>query len=110
MAGMSNILTPIDTLSNEQKFRIGKTSKDCELFSFSDITTATDSFSLANKLGEGGFGPVHKVNFQIIKFRFLFSIFFDNKPPCVLSKCYVLLSVLCFTSHVKTIHKFYKSC
>ncbi|CAN4078253.1 unnamed protein product [Withania somnifera] len=29
-------------------------------FSFSMMATATDSFSLANKLGKGGFGPVYK--------------------------------------------------
>lgn len=33
-------------------------------FSFSMVATATDDFSLANKLGQGGFGPVYKVNFQ----------------------------------------------
>lgn len=31
------------------------------LLSFSSIADATDNFSLANKLGEGGFGPVYKV-------------------------------------------------
>ncbi|KAG5622746.1 hypothetical protein H5410_007964 [Solanum commersonii] len=29
-------------------------------FSFSMVATATDDFSLANKLGQGGFGPVYK--------------------------------------------------
>ncbi|XP_058071790.1 probable LRR receptor-like serine/threonine-protein kinase At1g56140 isoform X2 [Magnolia sinica] len=29
-------------------------------FSYSELRTATDDFSLANKLGEGGFGPVYK--------------------------------------------------
>ena len=31
------------------------------LFSFKSVAAATDNFSDANKLGEGGFGPVYKV-------------------------------------------------
>lgn len=37
---------------------------------FFDLTTilkATNNFSIENKLGEGGFGPVYKVNFQNFK-------------------------------------------
>ncbi|PON94557.1 Serine/threonine protein kinase [Trema orientale] len=49
-----------DTFSNVDKFIKGKKSKDYESFSFSDIMAATDNFLLANKLGEGGFGPVYK--------------------------------------------------
>jgi len=30
------------------------------LFSFQSVAAATDNFSHANKLGEGGFGPVYK--------------------------------------------------
>jgi hypothetical protein len=30
--------------------------------SFSQIKNATDNFCTGNKLGEGGFGPVYKVN------------------------------------------------
>ena len=29
-------------------------------FSFASVSAATDNFSDANKLGEGGFGPVYK--------------------------------------------------
>lgn len=38
-------------------------SKDIELplFDLSTISKATDNFSINNKLGEGGFGPVYKV-------------------------------------------------
>ena len=37
--------------------------EDMELpmFDLSTISRATDDFSLNNKLGEGGFGPVYKV-------------------------------------------------
>ncbi|KAF7137578.1 hypothetical protein RHSIM_Rhsim07G0195700 [Rhododendron simsii] len=34
---------------------------DLPLFDLITIVTATDNFSLANKLGQGGFGPVYKV-------------------------------------------------
>ena len=35
------------------------------LFSFKSVSAATDNFSDANKLGEGGFGPVYKVRFSL---------------------------------------------
>jgi hypothetical protein len=35
------------------------------LFDLAVITNATDNFSNNNKLGEGGFGPVYKVNNNI---------------------------------------------
>ena len=38
-----------------------KKCHELPLLSFSSILAATDNFSDANKLGEGGFGPVYKV-------------------------------------------------
>ena len=38
-----------------------KKSNELQLFSFRSIATATNNFSIENKLGEGGFGPVYKV-------------------------------------------------
>ncbi|KAL4628663.1 hypothetical protein ACB092_05G256500, partial [Castanea dentata] len=35
-------------------------NSDLPLFELSTIVAATDNFSIANKLGEGGFGPVYK--------------------------------------------------
>ncbi|KAL6334874.1 hypothetical protein AAG906_023679 [Vitis piasezkii] len=37
-----------------------KKSNELQLFSFRSIATATNNFSIENKLGEGGFGPVYK--------------------------------------------------
>jgi hypothetical protein len=36
--------------------------EDLPLFEFKNISTATNNFSSANKIGEGGFGSVYKVN------------------------------------------------
>ena len=48
--------------NNKQTKRSKKKEVDrLPLFSFSSVSTATNKFSDANKLGEGGFGPVYKV-------------------------------------------------
>lgn len=42
---------------------IGRRKDAClPLFSFASVSLATDNFSIENKLGEGGFGPVYKVS------------------------------------------------
>ena len=37
------------------------------LFSFASVSAATDNFSAANKLGEGGFGPIYKVRYFVVR-------------------------------------------
>ncbi|XP_009757784.1 cysteine-rich receptor-like protein kinase 10 isoform X1 [Nicotiana sylvestris] len=37
-----------------------KMSEEVQLYSFGSLAIATNNFSLGNKLGEGGFGPVYK--------------------------------------------------
>ena len=39
---------------------------ELRLFDLSTIARATNDFSLNNKLGEGGFGPLYKVNWQYV--------------------------------------------
>jgi hypothetical protein len=36
--------------------------EDLPLFEFKNISTATNNFDSANKIGQGGFGLVYKVN------------------------------------------------
>ena len=39
----------------------GGKGTDLLIFSFASIMAATNDFSVENKLGQGGFGPVYKV-------------------------------------------------
>ena len=43
-----------------------------QVFSLANIEAATNNFSIENKLGEGGYGPVYKVikHLQILKIKF----------------------------------------
>ena len=47
--------------SEVKRQRKHKKEVDIPLFSFSSVSAATNNFSVSNKLGEGGFGPVYKV-------------------------------------------------
>ncbi|KAL0305855.1 UNVERIFIED_CONTAM: G-type lectin S-receptor-like serine/threonine-protein kinase SD1-1 [Sesamum radiatum] len=49
-----------DNPSQDNSDGIGDEDLDLPLFDFATIAAATDEFSLANKIGEGGFGPVYK--------------------------------------------------
>lgn len=52
---------------NEQENDAQKEDLELPLIDLAAIANATNNFSINNKLGEGGFGPVYKVNFlQIV--------------------------------------------
>ncbi|XP_035542286.1 receptor-like serine/threonine-protein kinase SD1-6 isoform X2 [Juglans regia] len=48
------------TNSQDNDKKRGKKDVELPLFSYESVLAATDNFSAANKLGEGGFGPVYK--------------------------------------------------
>ncbi|WZZ19075.1 LOW QUALITY PROTEIN: hypothetical protein YC2023_112164 [Brassica napus] len=51
---MEELTSGNESASNQVKL------KDLPLFEFEVLATSTDNFSLINKLGQGGFGPVYK--------------------------------------------------
>lgn len=54
---------------NKTSDKIDKTMRQVHFLSFKSIAMATNNFSIENKLGEGGFGPVYKVSFVNILLR-----------------------------------------
>jgi hypothetical protein len=52
-----------DGTNSKSNVNIRGKKKDAELpvFSYESVLAATNNFSIANKLGQGGFGPVYKV-------------------------------------------------
>ena len=52
----SDTFTTVNELQNDRK-----QGNDLRIFSYKCIMSATNNFSLGNKLGEGGFGLVYKV-------------------------------------------------
>lgn len=52
--------SPTGKLNDVKRDR--KKSHELNFFSFESIVSATNNFAAANKLGEGGFGPVFKVH------------------------------------------------
>ncbi|KAF7112173.1 hypothetical protein RHSIM_RhsimUnG0255700 [Rhododendron simsii] len=52
----NNTLTETSKSKNSRKREV-----DLPWFSFASVSAATDHFSDANKLGEGGFGPIYKM-------------------------------------------------
>ena len=54
---ISNRLVDVNEFLND-----GKNGSNITIFSYKCIKVATNNFSLENKLGEGGFGPVYIVS------------------------------------------------
>ena len=54
--------TKRSNFSEEAELDDGKTDSDVPLFDLHTIAIATANFSADNKLGQGGFGSVYKVN------------------------------------------------
>lgn len=63
-----------------------RTGSDTHKFDFITILQATDNFSLANKIGEGGFGPVYKVISSLKVTIKLFYTYFLNPFICTFKK------------------------
>ena len=69
-----------DNASLPTMFRNGKAQankyqtmkRDLKIFDFQTIAAATDNFSPANRLGQGGFGAVYKVIVLFLVFVFFF--------------------------------------
>ncbi|KAF8036463.1 hypothetical protein BT93_C2245 [Corymbia citriodora subsp. variegata] len=54
-------MMPSNIFSRSNRLKRSKTGcSDFQQYSFSEVDAATDYFAPANKLGEGGFGPVYK--------------------------------------------------
>ena len=62
-----------DLIDSEQFKEDDKKGIDVPFFDLEGILAATDYFSDANKLGQGGFGPVYKV----IVLNFVVALIFD---------------------------------
>lgn len=59
------------TLIRNEESQIKDEDIELPLFDVQTILAATDNFSMENKLGEGGFGPVYKVGHTFKVLRFL---------------------------------------
>ena len=56
-----NSSTSLSTTPKGNRFDESGTNAELPYFDLSTIVAATENFSFANKLGEGGFGTVYKV-------------------------------------------------
>lgn len=60
---MQNNIAAVNRLEEDALvWRLEERSSEFSLFEFSELLEATDNFAAENRLGQGGFGPVYKVN------------------------------------------------
>lgn len=77
----SNIITGNDATAIED---FNNNVPNLHVFSLASIEEATDQFSIENKLGEGGYGPVYKASFYDYMKRFKYNEFsFSGKTNVV---------------------------
>ena len=90
-----NELHAIDDGMNTKNNMKKREKKDAELplFSYKSVSAATNNFSIANKLGERGFGPVYKVCF-IFLINVLCTLL---RKPTLMTNLHEILKSLCFS-------------
>lgn len=66
-------------------------------FTLKQIRAATNNFDSANKIGEGGFGPVYKVTYTRIYFPSHFILNYYNRSPLIFF----------YPTHISTCRGFY---
>lgn len=73
-----NIGVTVNKSSNkEAHFEVDQAEfKDLSIFEFKQLNVATSNFSINNKIGQGGFGPVYKVMHGFAGIVILFYYFF----------------------------------
>ena len=62
--------------TNNRLLRGEKKEVDLPMFSFASVSAATNNFSIENKLGDGGFGPVYKVRLASVNFLGMYRVSF----------------------------------
>ena len=65
--GLLDLGSQISGMGDIFKLKFGKSRRqEFKMFTFPELVAATDDFSFARRLGEGGFGPVYKVKSKFI--------------------------------------------